>query len=132
MAYLSAEEIIILNSQIQDHFGTEPSLRDANALDYIVKSAGQEVFGQVLYGSIEELVAFYIMKVVKKHVFNDANKRTAFQSGALCLDKNGYRFKHDCHITIAKQIVIIAQADGEDDSLWRNTVEIVRSSIIRR
>lgn len=131
MKYLSAEDIIILNTQIQLRFGTVPSIRDAIALDYVVKSASQEVFGRVLYDSLQALAAFYLLKVTKKHVFNDANKRTAFQSCALFLNKNGYQLKEDHQIDVAKQIVVIAQVDGEDDALWQRTLELVTTSIIR-
>lgn len=131
MKHLSAEDIIILNTQIQLRFGTVPSIRDAAALDYIVKSASQEVFGRLLYGSLEELAAFYLLKVTEKHVFNDANKRTAFQSCALFLNNNGYQLKEDRQIDVAKQIVLIAQVDGEDDALWQSTFEMVKGAIVQ-
>lgn len=131
MKYLSAASIIAINVRIQQRFGTTPSIRDAEALDYIVKSASQEVFGRVLYPEIEQLATFYLIKVTKKHVFNEANKRTALQSAVMFLDRSGYELKVDHQIRVAKQVVRIAQINGEPDSLRRETEMLVRESIIK-
>jgi death-on-curing protein len=130
--YLTAENIIAINMRIQQRAKTSPSIRDAAALDYIVKSASQAVFGQVLYDSIESLATFYLIKVAKKHVFNDANKRTAFQSMIKCLSINGYELIDSTQIDVAKQIVQIAQLDGETDELKAQTLELVTHSIRQR
>lgn len=91
----------------------------------------QEVFDRVLYQGIEQLASFYLIKVTKKHVFNDANKRTALQSAAMFLDLNGYELRVDHQIQVAKQVVKIAQVDGEPDSVRQETEKLIHESMIR-
>ncbi|RXT19480.1 death-on-curing protein [Lacticaseibacillus chiayiensis] len=120
MEYLTQDEMISINAITQIDQHQQPSVRDAEALDYIVKSAKQEVFGSVLYDTAEKLTAFYFIKLIKKHVFNDANKRTAYTAAFLFLDKN------NCHLPSSKEFQLqfaqlaieIAKTEGESKALW--------------
>lgn len=131
MEYLTAKSIITINTRIQQRAGTTPIIRDAAALNYIVESARQEVFGQTLYRTVEDLATFYLIKVTKKHIFNDANKRTAFQSMVMFLKLNGYELSVDSQIKVAEQIVSVAKVDGEPDMLRLETLDVVSQSIHR-
>ncbi|KRL87070.1 hypothetical protein FC50_GL000042 [Lacticaseibacillus pantheris DSM 15945 = JCM 12539 = NBRC 106106] len=129
MHYLSAADIIRINARLQQRFGTEPAIRDAVALDYIVQSAEQEVFGVKLYRSAVELGTYYLIKITKKHCFNDANKRTALISFVCFLMRNGYELRPDAQITLATEVVKIAAADRESDELWSEVKDHVAQAI---
>ncbi|WP_057771069.1 type II toxin-antitoxin system death-on-curing family toxin [Lactobacillus selangorensis] len=117
MKYLTAEDIISINVEVQNYYGTSPLIRDDVALDYIVQSADQVVFGKRLYDTSAKLGAYYVIKLTKKHIFNDANKRTAYLALNFFLAKNNLEFVGE-HLTLANMIIKIAQVDGETDEMW--------------
>ncbi|WP_155287217.1 type II toxin-antitoxin system death-on-curing family toxin [Lacticaseibacillus zhaodongensis] len=95
MEYLTKIQLISLNTFIQQKQGTRANIRDARALDYIIQSAHQEVFGRVLYPTVIDLASFYFINVIKKHVFNDANKRTAVLALFMVLRLNHFKYKNN-------------------------------------
>jgi death-on-curing protein len=119
MEYLTEHDIKNINGTIQLAYGQVPSVRDAAALDYIVQSARQEVFGRRLYATPERLAAFYFVKLVKKHVFNDANKRTAYLCALLALKVNGLAITASSaqRDALADVAIWLAQTDGETEKM---------------
>lgn len=128
MTYLTLTEIIAINVQIQRHSQTLPAIRDDAALDYIIQSANQAVFGKQLYNTPVKLATYYVIKLTKKHVFNDANKRTAYLALMLFLAKNQLKFIGN-HLVLAQLIVKIAQVDGESDEIWAETNDYLMQNI---
>ncbi|WP_225048631.1 type II toxin-antitoxin system death-on-curing family toxin [Lacticaseibacillus kribbianus] len=131
MTYLSEEEIVALNVCVQKRYGQEATIRDAGALDYIVRSAQQEVFGRRLYATVPDLAVFYFVKLIKKHIFNDCNKRTGYLALLDCLAQNGVVF----HPTAAQRrrladlAIHVAQVDGEPQDLWQDVRAAVREML---
>ncbi|ARY92276.1 MULTISPECIES: type II toxin-antitoxin system death-on-curing family toxin [Lacticaseibacillus] len=131
MEYLTQNEIIAINAITQTAQHQQPSIRDAEALDYIVKSARQEAFGNLLYDTIEKLAAFYFVKLIKKHVFNDANKRTAYTAIFLFLERNNYRLpsSKEFQLQFAELAIAIASTDGESEALWNSVKSFFTQNI---
>ena len=48
------------------------------------------VFGEQIYASIYEKATMLLIQLIKKHPFNNANKRTAFLALFVLLKINGY------------------------------------------
>ncbi|MDN6447570.1 MAG: type II toxin-antitoxin system death-on-curing family toxin, partial [Lacticaseibacillus paracasei] len=65
MKYLSEDQIIAINVVVQKQQERTPQLKDANALNDIVQSAQQEVFGIALYQDLASLATFYYLKLIK-------------------------------------------------------------------
>ncbi|WP_461226268.1 type II toxin-antitoxin system death-on-curing family toxin [Lacticaseibacillus suihuaensis] len=128
MKCLSETEIVALNVCVQKHYDQVAAIRDAAALEDIVRSAHQEVFGRRLYATVPDLAVFYFVKLIKKHVFNDCNKRTAYLALLDCLGQNGVVF----HPIAAQRRELAdlashaAQVDGEPQELWPEVRAAVR------
>ncbi|WP_333714788.1 type II toxin-antitoxin system death-on-curing family toxin [Yoonia sp.] len=68
------------------------------ALNKSLEGALGRVDNRLAYGMIEDcfdLAAAYAVALATGHVFNDANKRTAYRAMLVCLYLNGIRLDHD-------------------------------------
>lgn len=90
--YLTEQNIIDINRhQIETHSPEEPiGVVQESALNMIVELPKQDVFGQELYPTLFDKSAILFQKLVKKHVFYNANKRTAYHSLRVFLLANRY------------------------------------------
>ncbi|WP_252902308.1 type II toxin-antitoxin system death-on-curing family toxin [Paucilactobacillus hokkaidonensis] len=78
--YLTADIVIAINHQIVEINGVpkqKASIKDSKALESLIALPKQTSFGQELYPSMSAKAAIIFIKIIKKHVFADANKRTA-------------------------------------------------------
>lgn len=121
MKYLSEADIINFNKMvIQKYSPKEPiGVLNKNSLNMIVENIKQEVYGQELYPSIEDKGAFLLYNLIKKHIFANGNKRTAYLTLKYFLLINNY------HLEVKKDeavdfIVYIAESstDLEIISKW--------------
>lgn len=132
MRYLTKKDIIAINAMVQHANGTQPQIRDAAALDSIIQGAQQEVFGTRLYDTPVKLATFYLVKLDKRHVFNDANKRTAVVAMWLTLRLNGVAAViSDAMDRVAGDLAIkIARVNGEPDTLLDEAYHTVSTALI--
>jgi len=81
IAYPSLEQVVDVNRQIIDLsgglFSPPRNLQNENSLIYILKSIENPLFGDILYQDIKDKAASLAFTIIKSHVFNDGNKRTA-------------------------------------------------------
>lgn len=92
MNYLTAAQILLIHSMIVDETGGLHGVRDRHALESLVESEAQVVFGRELYPGVFHKAALYGYRIIMGHVFSDGNKRTGMTSAAICLENNGYQF----------------------------------------
>ncbi len=74
---------------------------------------------RIQYGVITdvfELAATYAMAIAQGHVFNDANKRTAYACMDLCLMKHSVRIAFEIK-TVGAVIIKVAQGDMDEREL---------------
>lgn len=92
MKYLSESQIIEINRRaIELYSSKEPiGVVDSNALNMIVEQPKQHVFGEEEYPTIIDKAAFIYQRLVLKHVFINANKRTAFYALNIFLEMNNH------------------------------------------
>ena len=76
MKYLTAEEILVIHSEIIDKTGGLHGTRDVGLLMSIVERPKSKFSGQELYKGIFKKVAVYLESLAQYHVFADGNKRT--------------------------------------------------------
>ena len=92
MRYLSEEEVIELNQLIIQRFSpAEPiGVQQPESLNMTIEQPKQSVFEQELYPNIFEKAAILYINLCKKHIFLNANKRTALVAVGLFLQLNNY------------------------------------------
>ncbi len=114
--YLTEKDILVINARViqrEGATGQKPHVRDAEALHFLVAQPKQTSFGQELYPSFAEKAGILLIKLVKKHVFEDANKRTTAIAFLLFLRRNSYKLTCDWQ-DLASQILKIAQIDDNE------------------
>ena len=93
MRYLSAQELLVIHSEIIDQTGGLHGVRDIGLLQSIVEKPRTRLDKRGLYKGIFLKVAAYLQSLVQYHVFLDGNKRTAIGATARFLFLNGYELK---------------------------------------
>lgn len=71
------------------------NLLHESSLDYILTAIEFPIFQRDLYPSLFDKAAALFWFIIKKHIFNDGNKRTGLLSAILFLEENGYDFRLD-------------------------------------
>ena len=87
--------------------------------DKSLEGALARVDNRLVYGMITdvfELAAAYCVAIATGHVFNDANKRTAYKSMLVCLDLNAQRIAHET-VEAGDIIRAVAQRQMDEDDL---------------
>lgn len=80
--------IIGIHDQQIAEFGGISGVRDINLLESAVNQIQYSVFGYDPYPELEDKVARLGFCIARNHIFNDANKRTSFNSMLLMLEIN--------------------------------------------
>jgi death-on-curing protein len=110
------EQAIAIHSKQLRRFGGAPGLRDEGML----RSALERPINKWRYAQSElaALAAAYAYGLGKNHAFIDGNKRIAFMSMMVFLDKNGVAFEPD---PAQSTSIILSFAAGEvsEESLTR-------------
>lgn len=115
----------LLNAEIVDTIHEavlNPGELQGMAGDKSLDGALARVDNRLVYGMITDefdLAAAYCVAVATGHVFNDANKRTAYKSMIVCLHLNGVAIAHDT-VEAGDIIREVAQRrmDEDDLSVW--------------
>lgn len=114
--WIDYEQVIALHSRQLRRFGGAPGLRDEGML----RSALERPVNKWRYEQAElaELAAAYAFGLAKNHAFVDGNKRIAFMSMMLFLDRNGIELDAD---PAQATSIILSLAAGEvsEESLTR-------------
>ncbi|MDP3948650.1 MAG: type II toxin-antitoxin system death-on-curing family toxin [bacterium] len=88
--YLSAEEILIIHSEIIDKTGGLHGLRDAGLLASTMERPKTSFGGNEIFKTVFEKAATYFESLAMYHVFLDGNKRTAIVASARFLYINNF------------------------------------------
>lgn len=88
MRHISPEELVALHDANISRYGGLPGMSDPGRAEAIIG----RVQARVAYEEITDLFevsATYLVATARRHIFNDANKRTALNSALLFLRRNG-------------------------------------------
>ncbi|MFG6516257.1 type II toxin-antitoxin system death-on-curing family toxin [Sulfitobacter sp. 1A13496] len=113
---------VLLNAELVETIHNavlNPGELAGRALDKSLDGALGRVDNRLVYGMIEDtfdLAAAYCVAVATGHVFNDANKRTAYKTIIVCLHLNGIRIAHDT-IEAGDLIREVAQGRIDEETL---------------
>ncbi len=111
---LSAELVEAIHDNVLN-----PGELQGMAGDKSLDGALARVDNRLIYGMVTDvfdLAAAYGVAVATGHVFNDANKRTAYRSLLACLDLNGITLSHDT-VEAGDIIREVAQGRMDEDDL---------------
>ncbi|RJQ36689.1 type II toxin-antitoxin system death-on-curing family toxin [Candidatus Parcubacteria bacterium] len=92
MRHLSAEDILIIHSEIIDETGGLHGVRDVGLFAALADKPKAAFGGKKLYRDIFARAAVYLEAIANYHVFVDGNKRTAIAAAARFLFLNRYEF----------------------------------------
>lgn len=115
--YLTEKEIITFNIYvIQKYSPKEPiGVADATALNMLVNAPKQYVFGIEQYPTLTLKASNLFRNLVKKHVFYNGNKRTAFMCLNIFLNLNGYELEVNIKEAIDFTVMIATHDLQEND-----------------
>jgi death-on-curing protein len=90
---ITEEEIIGINAYIIARFSPaeEVGIKEPESLNAIVQSQNQELFGVIMFPTIFDKASALLVGLCQKHVFGNANKRTAWLSTVVFLSENDIR-----------------------------------------
>jgi len=129
MMYLSEKDIVKLNViQIKKYSPKETvGVIDKNALSMAVNQPKQHIFGKDLYPDVFSKAAVLLINLIKKHPFNNGNKRTAFLAAYVFLKINGFSLTME-NQEVVEFVVNIATYQGEFDDLKETTTDILKNN----
>ncbi|MFG6498084.1 type II toxin-antitoxin system death-on-curing family toxin [Sulfitobacter sp. 1A13191] len=113
---------VLLNAELVETIHDavlNPGELAGRALDKSLDGALGRVDNRLVYGMIADtfdLAAAYCVAVATGHVFNDANKRTAYKTMIVCLHLSGIRIDHDT-IEAGDLIREVAQGRIDEETL---------------
>lgn len=121
MLYLTEKDIITLNIYVINKYSPKEQIgvKEPTALNMLVNAPKQHVFGQEQYPTIELKGANLVRNIVKKHVFHNGNKRTAFISLIVFLELNGYKFMVSNKEAVNYMVKLATEDINEDEiAVW--------------
>ncbi|WP_394877506.1 type II toxin-antitoxin system death-on-curing family toxin [Mammaliicoccus lentus] len=115
--YLTEKEIITFNIYVIQKYSLKETIGvvDATALNMLVNAPKQYVFGIEQYPTLALKASNLFRNLVKKDVFYNGNKRTAFMCLNIFLNLNGYELEVNTKEAIDFTVMIATHDLQEDD-----------------
>ena len=110
--YLTEKQIEKINALAIQRYSPKEQIQTVSpsALNMIVNLPEQFVFGKPLYPTIFDKATILFVQLIKKHVFANANKRTAFYVLVKFLQLNGYHFAVSVEEAVDMCVTIAVEA----------------------
>ena len=110
--YLTEKQIEKINALVIQRYSPKEQIQTVSpsALNMIVNLPEQFVFGKPLYPTIFDKATILFVQLIKKHVFVNANKRTAFYVLVKFLQLNGYYFSVSVEKAVEMCVTIAVEA----------------------
>ena len=110
--YLTEKQIEKINALVIQRYSPKEQIQTVSpsALNMIVNLPEQFVFGKPLYPTIFDKATILFVQLIKKYVFANANKRTAFYVLVKFLQLNGYHFTVSVEEAVDMCVTIAVEA----------------------
>ena len=110
--YLTEKQIEKINALAIQRYSPNEQIQTVSpsALNMIVNLPEQFVFGKPLYPTIFDKATILFVQLIKKHVFANANKRTAFFVLVKFLQLNGYHLSVSVEEAVDMCVTIAVEA----------------------
>ena len=94
--YLTTEDVVEIHAGLTLMFKDDdpiepPGVRDENLLGSAISRPATGFAGQEKYRTIEQKAGALLHSLAKNHAFHNGNKRTAFMSMLVFMERNGRR-----------------------------------------
>ena len=115
--YLTEKQIEKINALVIQRYSPNEQIKTVSpsALNMIVNLPEQFVFGKPLYPTIFDKATILFVQLIKKHVFANANKRTAFFVLVSFLRLNGYQLQVDQEEAVDFTVRVAVEPLSDDD-----------------
>ncbi|WP_313467335.1 type II toxin-antitoxin system death-on-curing family toxin [Carnobacterium sp.] len=125
--YLSEKEIILINViQIETYSNQEQvGVKEPSALNMCLEQPKQEVFGEILYPTVEDKAAILFELLINKNCFYNANKRTASMALYTFLELNEIDLAAEQN-ELVEFAVSIAKKRGKEQTTHEDIVEWIK------
>ena len=112
IVYLTEKQIEKINALAIQRYSPNEQIQTVSpsALNMIVNLPEQFVFGKPLYPTIFDKATILFVQLIKKHVFANANKRTAFFVLVKFLQLNGYHLSVSVEEAVDMCVTIAVEA----------------------
>lgn len=114
MVLLSVKSVMLIHEMVINENELQGFAGD-KSLDAIIGRVDSRIYYGIIK-DIYDLAATYAVVISQGHVFNDANKRTAFKAMSVCLELNGINIDFET-IAIGEMIVKVAQGIADESEL---------------
>lgn len=120
MRYLTATELIALNTRILLEHHQEPVIRNAAGLESISALPQQSFFETDAYPTLDRKLGIVFIKIINLHPFADGNKRTAVAALWTMTGLNGYHltFTNEELVQIALETAQIEDRQLNYDAIY--------------
>ena len=110
--YLTEKQIEKINALVIQRYSPNKQIQtvSSSALNMIVNLPEQFVFSKPFYSTIFNNETILFVRLIKKYVFANANKRTAFYVLVQFLQLNGYRFSVSVEEAVDMCVTIAIEA----------------------
>lgn len=110
--YLTEKQIEKINALVIQRYSPNEQIQTVSpsTLNMIVNLPEQFVFGKPLYPTIFDKATILFVQLIKKYVFANANKRTAFYVLVKFLQLNGYHFSVSAEEAVDMCVTIEVEA----------------------
>ena len=110
--YLTEKQIEKINALVIQRYSPNEQIQTVSpsALNMIVNLPEQFAFGKPLCPTIFDKATILFVQLIKKHVFVNANKRTAFYVLVKFLQLNGYYFSVSVEEAVEMCVTIAVEA----------------------
>lgn len=113
--WISTLSAVLLQLESLAEYGGSEGLRDEGMLESALARA-RNLYSYEGVTDLPRLAAAYAFGIARNHPFVDGNKRAAFMSIGLFLERNGYRLQAD-KADAAKVMFGVASGDVDEDEL---------------
>jgi death-on-curing protein len=126
--YLSLGAVLYIHEQLIKSFGGMAGIRDEGALTSALARPRATFGGQPLYPTLAEKAAALLESLCLNHPFMDGNKRVAYTTAGMFLERNGWRLQADPEDAVSFMLEVAAgKRSKEEIRIW-----IEQHSIPRR
>lgn len=106
MRYITADELIAINSRLVIKNGQQPGLNKADQLDKIIAVPQANFYDRNLHEMVANKTGFLLAAIISGKPFVSQNLQTAATAVAALADLNGYEltFTDDEFVALVKQV----------------------------
>jgi len=122
IAYPTVSQICEINHLMIEKYGglflPPNNISNSSSLEHVLTIIRVDLYGQMLYPTLEDKACAIAYHIIKGHVFFDGNKRTAMHTAWEFLRSNGVKVYLDSSIINLSLDIATGQKSQDDLLMW--------------